>query len=90
MVVTSSGLHARPSACHKPKLDFANLQFQNGGWDKLGSYGLTKLLEIMMIRGLFLIGAIPETTTALTLHPGVVSTKLLTQAGFGDKGIPLE
>ncbi len=91
LLVTSSTMHYSPAKCHASVngLDYDNLQFEKGGWNKLGSYGLSKLLEVMFTRGLFLEGIIPPTTTALTLHPGVVNTKLLFQ-GWGPFGIPLK
>ena len=39
--------HAGP---HSDKIDFENLQWEKGDWDKNEAYGLSKLLVIMFTR----------------------------------------
>lgn len=82
VVVVSSMAHARGA------IDFAALEGHaiQKRWDPYGSYGESKLMNVLfsneLARRLKKAGS---TTTSNSLHPGVVSTKLLTE-GFGMSG----
>lgn len=82
IVVVSSMAHARG------RVDFDALEHNalQKGWDSYGAYGESKLMNVLfsneLARRLQRAGS---TTTSNSLHPGVVSTKLLTQ-GFGMSG----
>ena len=85
IIITSSISH---SDCyhHLKKLDYDNLQFEKGGWSNFDSYGLSKLLVLMMSRGIYHSGALPASTTLINMDPGTVNTKMLL-AGWGHCGI---
>jgi NAD(P)-dependent dehydrogenase (short-subunit alcohol dehydrogenase family) len=68
-------------------LDFDNLQGERR-FDGFGAYALSKLANVLFT--LELAERLQATAiTANCLHPGVVTTKLLTR-GFGITGIPVE
>ena len=50
----SSNVHFKTTGEHQYKLDYGNLQFEKGGWSKLDAFSLSKLLQVMMTRGIFL------------------------------------
>jgi NAD(P)-dependent dehydrogenase (short-subunit alcohol dehydrogenase family) len=69
------------------QLEYDNLQGERR-FDGFSAYALSKLANVMFT--LELAGRLGATAiTANCLHPGVVTTKLLTQ-GFGFSGIPVE
>ncbi|CAM9775585.1 unnamed protein product [Scytosiphon promiscuus] len=64
-------------------LDFDNLQFEKGNYSAKASYSLSKLLNIMF--NAELARRAPRAVTCVSLHPGVVDTKIL-RAGWGMGG----
>ena len=78
---------------HLNKLDYNNLQFENGlKWTSFKAYGLSKLLVIMATRGFYYdkewrIKLSPN-TCLINMDPGTVNTKMLL-AGWGACGIPI-
>jgi NAD(P)-dependent dehydrogenase (short-subunit alcohol dehydrogenase family) len=72
------------------QLDLDNLQGERR-YDSFGGYALSKLGNVLFTLALAerLRGAPDNRVTANCVHPGVVTTKLLTRA-FGITGIPVE
>jgi NAD(P)-dependent dehydrogenase (short-subunit alcohol dehydrogenase family) len=61
----------------------------DGGWSAMNAYCLSKKLVIMFTNGLYyldLTNRMEDGTTLITIHPGVVNTKLL-KTGWGAVGI---
>ncbi len=82
IVVVSSVAHARG------KVDFDALEHHKiqQGWDSYGAYAESKLMNVLFSNELARrLARAGSTTTSNSLHPGVVSTKLLTE-GFGMNG----
>ena len=88
ILITSSISHTDCDT-HLSKLDYGNLQFEKGGWTPFDSYGLSKLLVIMLTRGFRLSGLAKSGTTLINMDPGTVNTKMLL-AGWGACGIEVD
>ncbi|HSG68555.1 MAG TPA: SDR family oxidoreductase [Bacteroidales bacterium] len=72
---------------NSPRIDFSDMQEVNAYID-YSAYALSKLANVLFASEL--AHKLKSTSvTSNSLHPGVVSTKLL-QAGFGISGIPVE
>ena len=66
--------HAGP---HSDKIDFENLQWEKGDWDKNEAYGLSKLLVIMFTRAFKYKDMLQDGTTLINMNPGVFETKMI-------------
>ena len=58
-------------------MDYANLQFEKGNWTKEEAYVQSKLMQVMMTRGLFLQEIVHRTSTAINLHMTSMNENLL-------------
>ena len=92
-VINTASISHKDCSHHLKKLDYENLQFENGlDWTSFSSYGLSKLLVIMATRGFFYHNEwrnkIGLHTCLINMDPGTVNTKMLL-AGWGACGMPV-